>query len=448
MRARAGVLRPLLMAVAAAVAITAITAGCGERGSPARDQRWQRDIAYLARRLPQVHVDGLTGVGHAAWEAAAARLEARVPRLGNGQVLAGMARMVALLHDDETQLRLPGSTWYPLRAGWIGGHLYLLMVPAPDRPFLGGQLTAVDGHPIASVLAALGTTIGFDPADTGLHQDSEAVYLSTPDALAWTGAASSAASAAFTVRTTAGQTRVLRLAAQRPGTWLLRLLPPDLPGRAYWLSLLGLVAATRPLAFYALDRPAPATIPLPLYLTNGASPYWMRVLASQHAVYIKYNQCLSNDGFQRLAARALAILRRNPGYRLIIDLRDNGGGDSQPFQNVANQIAGDPAIDKPGRLIGLVDTQTDSSATLDAQILKQQLRSVLIGQAPGDPVNEFGNDSGRLRLPYFDVVVQYTTKVVNGEQARMAVPDIAVAPTLRQLLAGDDPVLAAALSYR
>ena len=42
-------------------------------------------------------------------DAAAARLEAEVPRLTDGQLIVGMARMVAMLHDDETQVILPAE---------------------------------------------------------------------------------------------------------------------------------------------------------------------------------------------------------------------------------------------------------------------------------------------------------------------------------------------------
>jgi hypothetical protein len=52
----------------------------------------------------------------------------------------------------------------------------------------------------------------------------------------------------------------------------------------------------------------------------------MTAVAAQDAVYLKYNQCLDNDGFQQLAARALALLRVHPAWRLIIDLRFNYGG--------------------------------------------------------------------------------------------------------------------------
>jgi hypothetical protein len=43
--------------------------------------------------------------------------------------------------------------------------------------------------------------------------------------------------------------------------------------------------------------------------------------------------------------------------------------------------------------------------------------------------------------------ITYTTKVANPSGNRLATPDIVLAPTLRQVLAGADPVLGRALSY-
>jgi len=83
---------------------------------PVRDREWRQDVAYLARVLPQVQAEGLTGVSRAAWMAAAGRLERQVPRLTDGQVIVRLARMVARLRGDETQLILPPSAVYPLAA--------------------------------------------------------------------------------------------------------------------------------------------------------------------------------------------------------------------------------------------------------------------------------------------------------------------------------------------
>ena len=87
-----------------------------------------------------------------------------------------------------------------------------------------------------------------------------------------------------------------------------------------------------------MHRPPMVTVPLPLFERHHDRPYWMVILRARHAVYLKYNQCLDNNGFQRLAARALAVLRRYPGYRLIVDFRGNSGGDTTPFQGLVSGI--------------------------------------------------------------------------------------------------------------
>lgn len=175
---------------------------------------------------------------------------------------------------------------------------------------------------------------------------------------------------------------------------------------------------------------------------------WLRILPGQRAVYLKYNVCLPGDQFQRLVAEALTVLRAHQGYRLIIDLRDNSGGESAPFQALVRGIRADPAIDRRGRIFGLINPLTNSSATVDAYDLSTQTHALLVGQQVRDPIDEFGNDYGELRLPGSRLSVQYTTAVINASKTRYGVPDIVVAPTLHDWLAGIDPVLERALSSR
>ena len=105
----AALLAAVLVAGAAAVVLTAIRPRPGPAPVPARVRSWRADIAYLARELPLDHIDGLTGTSRATWEATAAHLETEVPRLTDGQVIAGVLRLIALLHDDETASSFPGA---------------------------------------------------------------------------------------------------------------------------------------------------------------------------------------------------------------------------------------------------------------------------------------------------------------------------------------------------
>lgn len=189
-----------------------------------------------------------------------------------------------------------------------------------------------------------------------------------------------------------------------------------------------------------------AHVPVPLYLRNLSRLYSLRILPRQRAVCLKHNLCLPGDQFQRMAAGALAVLRRHRDYRLIIDLRNNPGGDGAPFQALVRGIRADPAIKRRGRVFGLINPLTNSSATVDAFDLSTQTHALLVGQQVRDPIDEFGNDYGELKLPGSRLSVQYTTAVINGSKTRYGVPDIVIAPTLHDWMTGIDPVLDRTLS--
>lgn len=425
-------------AAAAVVLAVAALAGCGSP-PPGRLGQWQQDIGYLATELPRVHVNGLTGVSQPAWDAAVRRLEARLPRLSNGQVILGIRRLVALLHDDETDVELPPTSVYPLALQWVGGGLYLVAVPHGSQYLLGARLTAIDGHPLSQVLARLRPEVDYQ--DPGVLAAAEADELIEANTLYWLGVTRSPTSAAFTVRTVPGSTVTVRLTAGRAESlpWAARALAAARNLRQYF-----------PRERWVLTGYGSANlvhVPLPAYEQNLMQPYWMTLLPGG-TVYLKYNECLDTGGFQRLAARALAVLRSHPGDRLVVDLRNNPGGDTASFQPLIAGIRADPAINRTGRIFALVNQLTDSSATVDAGNLGQQTRAILIGQPPEDPIDEYGDDGNILRLPYRGIAIQYTTKIVNDTRTRLGLPGITIAPTLWQIRTGQDPVLRAALAYR
>jgi hypothetical protein len=410
--------------LAGIVAAVAVASGCsGPARStppplPARDVRWQRDIAYLATKLPVLRMGGLGQATRQAWDAAARTLEAQVPRLADGQILVGMARMIAMIHDDETRIYFPQEPLYPFYSEWVGDGLYLLGTPPAYRGLLGSELLAIDGVPLSTVLGRVASTIDYE--DPVLLRDDEAGAIVDAGLLNWLGITSSPSHAVFTVRTRSGRTENTQIRSSGAGQadW-----PPE------WLMY------TQSLDF----------VPLPLYQQDAASPYWLKVLPAQHAVYLKYNQCLSGYGFQRLAEQALTLLEAHSDYRLIVDFRDNGGGDQEPFlSSLITGLKDNPQI-SPARIIGLVNQYTASSATGDAQALKQQ-GAALIGQTTAMSLDTWGNDA-TFTLPDSGIMIGYTTAEINGSMIPWATPTVTVQPTLAQLMDGTDPVLAAALRY-
>jgi len=79
----------------------------------------------------------------------------------------------------------------------------------------------------------------------------------------------------------------------------------------------------------------------------------------------------------------------------------------------------------------------------DIAYLEREL-PVLIGAPPMQP--RYGNWE-TFPLPHSGIIVQYTTKLVNGAGTVWGSPDVTVTPTLAQAMTGADPVLTAALNW-
>jgi hypothetical protein len=83
---------------------------------------------------------------------------------------------------------------------------------------------------------------------------------------------------------------------------------------------------------------------------------------------------------------------------------------------------------------------------VDAYLPSSGTKALLVGVPPEDPIDEYGGWES-IELPQSNIAIQYTTSIVNSTGTKWGMPDITVAPTLSQVLAGEDPVLAKALSY-
>lgn len=371
------------------------------------------DIAYLARELPRVYAGG-TGFHHGSvgeFRAGAAAIEQRLPELDSGHLLVGIMRLLATLRDGETGMTLPPDPPFPIATVWLGDDLRLVGVPADQRDLLGGRILAVNRTPVAIVRARLHEVI---PAVTSWEADAKfGTYLRYGRILEGLDITDNAQQATLTVEDVHHQQRELTLTGD----------------------------------YTRGDEPAVmARVPITVTGERPDQPYWWQYLAATNTVYLRYRQCVSGPGFGAVAHQAVAAMRAHDGARLVVDLRGNGGGNSAPFHALISALQRNEGLDQPGRVYGLIDRGTFSSATLNAVELRTQTHALLYGEPTGDPANQWGDQrflSLTDYLPvhysthYFDPARRYHGKPYVS-------PDVAIPVTLADLLSGLDPVLKAA----
>lgn len=384
--------------------------------------RAQQDVAYLATQLPRLHarglvrstVHGITPIDRAEWDRQATALEAAAPTLDFPHLLVGEMRLVALLRDGETGISLPQLPQFPLATDWFGPDLRIVGGPHGQPWLLGARVVALGNTPIKQVQTSLEGII----SSTGEWEAHSLTpyYVRVGTLLEGLGIIPDPQHLSITVVTLRGETKRVDMVAS-------------------------------PSPFFANPR-GMTFVPDTWRNSLAEQPYWWRYAPEHDVVYLKYNVCLHGDGFHAVVRPALAAVASHPGARLVIDLRGNGGGDSKPFNYLVSRIRGDSDLNRRGRIFGLIDRHTYSSATLNAASLRTETAATLVGEPTGDPANQFGNQR-TFSLPNLGLVVHYSTRYFDPFGAYhhkpYVAPDQQVETSIAEVLAGRDPALRAAL---
>jgi len=183
-----------------------------------------------------------------------------------------------------------------------------------------------------------------------------------------------------------------------------------------------------------------------LYKKLGASNYGHTYLPEESALYIAYNSCQEDTQYsmEKFTQDVMADANQFPVTKIIIDLRSNGGGDSNVIQPLISELLLLPKSKQ--NVLVLIGRNSASSAILNAIQIQKNFQAKLLGEAPNGDANKPGNTLP-LELPESGLTINYSTKNFNTNPGILE-PDIPVDYTIEDFKLGNDPVLNAALAYR
>jgi hypothetical protein len=403
----------------AAVVATFALAACGL--AAAAPPETASDVELYLTELERIHPSPYHAISKADYRAAADRLIARLPQLDDDQLMVELLRLVALLGERDGHANMnPLSDHrrvlhlYPLATYEFADGVYV--VAAPGRPQLvGRKLVAIDGKPIADVLRLLDPLVTYDNAlSLAAHRSP---YLVSAEILHGLGITATAARAVFSVEGAADAA----ISPVNAGAYITALRP------AYPNYLDGMPKRSKP-----------------LFVQKRGTSQWLTTIDRDRSVYFAYNTV---QGYPReIADRLVRLARRPKTRRVIIDLRNNGGGDINTYPYLLQSLKS-RAVNKRGKLIVLIGRTTYSAAVHFAVDLKRGTRAIFMGEPTGGSPNHY-SDTDPVPLP----VSGYTINIprihfekLPGQSGLQLDPDVAVPLTGADFFAGRDPVLARAL---
>lgn len=383
------------------------------------------DVERYLTELERIHPDPYHAGSRANYRAAAGRLIARLPQLDDDQLMVELLRLVALLGERDGHANMNPLAGrhrralhlYPIAAYEFADGVYV--VAAPGRPQLvGRKLVAIEGRPIADVLGLVDPLVTYDNAlSRSAHRSP---YLVSAEILHGLGITPTAARAVFSVEGVA-DTEFAPVTAGAYVTALRTVYPNYLDG-----------------------MPKRAK---PLFVAKRGASQWVTTLDRGSVVYFVYNTVTGDP--TATADRILRLARRSKTRRVIVDLRNNGGGDINTYPYLLQTLRS-RAINKRGRLVVLIGRTTFSAAVHFAVDVRRGTRAILVGEPTGGSPNHY-SDTDPVTLP----VSGYTINVprihfqkLPGQSGLQLDPNVAVPLTGADFFAGRDPVLARALALR
>ncbi len=173
---------------------------------------------------------------------------------------------------------------------------------------------------------------------------------------------------------------------------------------------------------------------------NMRSNYFVESRSNQF--YFKYSRCKEDNNypFEKLFIDIKQVLNNHP-MKIIVDLRNNQGGNSSLFNPIIKILKAYIKENKP-EVYCLINRRVFSSGVLNTYEMKYKLGAKLVGQPTGQGVNHYG-EVKYIRLPNTKIEVQYSSKyfkLINDDSVTIK-PDVMLEPKIKDYMNGNDIVL-------
>ena len=330
------------------------------------------DVQLAAQHLRDDHPNLFHDLSPAQFDAAVANLSAHADSLDDDQLLVGLMRLGAMpgVRDGHTGIfplnpanrRLLHA--YPIRMYTFADGTYVVG-QAGGSDLLRARVVAVGGHPIEDVIAAVSPLVPHDNDSTLMLRVT--TYLNTPEVLHGLGLVPDLGPVTFT----------FERGGNRFAASLTPLTVPEY-GR-------GIGDLEHPLL------PQGITAAVPAYVARRNQQIWTTTLAGKRVFYIGYNETLVSTA---AVARRLSKAAKSKRLRaVIVDLRNNGGGDNHTYAYLLDALR---RASKTERIVVLISRMTFSAAENFAADLERVAHPIFVGEPSGGSPNLYGDTANTL----------------------------------------------------
>ena len=363
-----------------------------------------QDLDYFNDSLPVKHKNLFANITKQQFNTAVAGLRAKLDYLDYSQFVTELFKITALIGDEHTNVLFEEPAVFPITFDAFSNAIAVSNCPPAFGYLLHAKLVKIDQTPVTDIVQLFKPIIKND--NSSFFETALLQHLVNPIILKGLGITSSTTAADFYFATADSGTVKITLQAL-------------VPKRSV--------------------QPANNTAKK----TGEDFNYKFVYDSLHHAVYFNYRRCRDDaaNPFSVFNDSLFACIKKFHPNKLILDLRENGGGNSAILNPFLDSLR-NSYLNNKKRLFVLIGKKTFSSALMNAVTLKRNYKTTFIGQMTAGSINHYGEVRG-MYLPNTKLLIGYSTQyweTWKGHNGPLY-PDITVNPTLEEFLANKDAAL-------
>ncbi|MDY4252813.1 MULTISPECIES: peptidase S41 [unclassified Clostridium] len=376
-----------------------------------RNEKWIKDIEFLKDKLPKKHKNLFFYKSKEEFNNEINELIKNIPSYTDEEVKGKLVKIITSINDSHTSVGLDNLKFFPLKFFEFEDGIYLIDGEENYKDYWGQKLIAINGYEIEEVKEMIKPYISKDNSAIFKNQFSNS--LTNLNLLSFSGIADNDE---VTYTFTDGDITVKALSYKN----------------------------NKNMKFISENNDK-----VPLSKQNNNDKYWFKYLEDENIVYVKYNSCSNMEGysFKEFTNDVFQVVDKNNPDKLVVDFRDNGGGNSAIFNSFLEAINEREDINKTGKLYAIIGRSTFSSAILNTMDLKKNTNATLVGESTGGQPNHFG-EVKQLYLSNTNITVYYSSNYfkTTKEDVDSIYPDKEVTLKASSFFEGKDDFLEAIIN--
>jgi hypothetical protein len=375
---------------------------------------WKEDLVVYKTSLEQKHIDLYHSVSKDEFVSQWNEIYNTIDTLNDFEIILKLMRLTRLVNDGHTAVSLKNIAThrFPFEIEFIEGEWYVVKSLNKNKQILKTTLESINGIPVDSIAQKVSEIAQFVENEYSLKQRTGR-YLTISEVLFHLNLIDATHKATFSFRNQNNELITLELAAITNEMW---------EGRG-----ISELHFTLP----EIEKP-----------DNVNPDLWFTSISNTKAVYINFESYPSFEDMQVFGKQLVAYIQKNQMKKVIIDMRNNGGGDLYVGTVLAYALNLADSIDWKNGVFVLTSHKTFSAATSNAALFKQLLNAKIVGEPTGSNPNGY-QDMDSFTLPNSKLVISYSKRRFRlSEEVNTALqPDVIVHQNRDDFFNGIDTIL-------